>query len=112
MKDVCILEKPRPRSMTGEDIAKELGITRMAVSQSLKRALKKIYNLLKKNNRHYDSFEIAVTISQILQVSIDSDSEMKKFFNLFPDKIKKEIKKDAKNHVNYCSQCPFDKTMC
>jgi len=108
MENVCVLERP----MTGEEIAQELGISRMAVSQSLKRALKKIYLLLKKNNRHYDSFEVAVTISQILCVSIDSDSEMKKFFNLFPDNIKKEIKEHAKRHVNYCSQCPFDKTMC
>lgn len=108
MENVLFIE---PRPMNGSDIAEVLGISRMAVSQSLKRSLKKIYYLLKKSNRHLDPFEIAVTMSQILCVSLDSDKEMNKFFNLFPVDLKKEIKTHAKNHVSYCSQCPF-KTLC
>lgn len=108
-KDFVFFETGRP--IIGSDIAKILNISRMAVSQALKRALKKIYYLLKKNNRHLDPFEVAVIISQMFSVSLDSDTEMNKFFNLFPKDLKKEIKTHAKNHVSYCSQCPF-KTLC
>ena len=95
MKDVY---KCRP--MSGSDIANELGISRMAVSQSLKRSLKKIYYSLKKKNKHSDPFQVAVTMSQILRVSSDCDKEMEKFFNLFPAEIKNEIKHHAKKHQN------------
>lgn len=88
------------KSMTGSDISKELRITRMAVSQSLKRSLKKIYYTLKKNNRHLDPFEIAVEMSQILCVSLDCSNEVNKFFNLFPADIKDEIKFHAEKYQN------------
>lgn len=88
------------KSMTGTEISKDLHITRMAVSQSLKRSLKKIYYRLKKYNRHLDPFEIAVTMSQILCVSMDCSNEVNKFFNLFPKDIKEEIKYYATKHQN------------
>lgn len=91
------------KPMHGTDISKELGVTRMAISQALKRSFRKIYNSLKKTNGYYDPFEIAVVMSQMFRVSIDSENEMTKFFNLFPANIKQEIKEHAKNHVNYCS---------
>jgi len=88
------------KSMTGSEISKDLRITRMAVSQSLKRSLKKIYYNLKKNNRSLDPFEIAVTMSQILCVSLDCYNEVNKFFNLFPRDIKEEIRYYATKHQN------------
>lgn len=88
------------KSMNGTDVAKELGVTRMAVSQSLKRSLKKIYYMLKKSNRHLDPFEIAVIMSQLLCVSLDCENEVNKFFNLFPVDIKREIKYHAEKHQN------------
>jgi len=99
------------RPMSGSDIAEILGISRMAVSQALKRSLKKVYFLLKKANRHLDPFDIAVTMSQIFKVSLDNDKEMIKFFNLFPSEIKKEIKTNAKDKFRSCSKCQF-KVMC
>jgi predicted transcriptional regulator len=87
------------KSMTGSDVANRLGVSRMAVSQSLKRSLKKIFFILKKSNKHLDSFEIAVTISHLLRVSLDCENEMNKFFNLFPMDIKKEIKNHAKKYI-------------
>lgn len=99
------------KSMSGTEISKELDVSRMAVSQALKRSLKKVYFLLKKYNRHLDSFDIAVTMSQIFKVSLDNDKEMIKFFNLFPPEIKKEIKTNAKDKFRSCSKCAF-KVMC
>ena len=87
------------KSMTGSDVAERLGVSRMAISQSLKRSLKKIFLKLKRNNKHLDSFEIAVTLSQLLRVSLDCENEMNKFFNLFPMDIQKEIKNHAKNYI-------------
>ena len=86
------------KSMTGTEISNDLRITRMAVSQSLKRSLKEIYYKLKKHNRHLDSFEIAVAMSQLLCVSMDCSNEVNKFFNLFPNDIKEEIKYHATKH--------------
>lgn len=109
MENVYVEEDRRP--MSGSEIAEVLGVSRMAVSQALKRAVKKIYYLLKKANKHLDSFDIAVMMSQILSVSLDSESEMNKFFNLFPGDIKKEIKHHAKDRFRSCDQCTF-KTLC
>ena len=95
MEDVYFENTP----MSGEEIAQVLGISRMAVSNSLKRSLKKIFFFLKKTNKNLDSFEIAVTMSELLNVSVDNSSEMSKFFNLFPPAIKREIKENAKNYI-------------
>ena len=99
------------KSMSGTDVSEELHVSRMAVSQSLKNSFKKIYHLLKKYNRHLDPFDIAVTMSQLFCVSFDCDSEVNKFFNLFPSEIKKEIKTYAKDKFRSCAKCEF-KTMC
>ena len=90
-------EEPKP--LSGAEVADVLGISRMAVSQTLKRGLKKIYYFLKKRNRHLDPFEIAVLMAEILCVAKDSDSEMNKFFNLFPSDIKEEIKIYAEDRI-------------
>jgi len=108
-RDFVIFLNGKP--MSGTDVSNELGVSRMAVSQTLKRGFKKIYLLLKKYNRHLDSFEIAVTMSQIFRVSLDNDQEMVKFFNLFPMDIKKEIKINAKDKFRNCPKCSFE-TMC
>ena len=77
--------------MTGTEIAKELGISRQAVSNTLKRGLKKLYDALKKENKT-GAFETAVNIAIGFNVV---DSEYKKFFKLFPPAIRKEIEADA-----------------
>jgi len=78
--------------MSGEDIAQKLGITRQAVSNTLKRALKKIFIEFKKLEPEWNDFETAVAMSQMLKVGSD---EMSKFFKMFPPDIKKRIELDA-----------------
>jgi len=83
------------RPMTGAQIARELGITRQAVSNNLKRAISKVYAEVKKTESGWGPFEAAVAMSQMFGVEQDSPEELKKFFKLFPPKIRKEIEEDA-----------------
>jgi predicted transcriptional regulator len=80
--------------MNGADIAREIGITRQAVSNILKKAMGKVYIEVGKLDKTMKPFEISCMMLRILDVPSDSD-EIKKFYNLFPPKIKKEIEKDA-----------------
>ena len=81
--------------MSGAQIAKELGITRQAVSQTIKRALAKMYKALKKENKT-SPFETAANIAIGLEMG-DDDADWKKFYKLFPPAIRKEIEDDAKS---------------
>jgi DNA-binding transcriptional regulator GbsR (MarR family) len=86
-----ITDKP----MTGAEIARELNISRQAVSNNLKRAMTKVYTEVKKGEPSWGAFETAVAMSQMFGVEQDSPEELKKFFKLFPPKIRKEIEADA-----------------
>jgi DNA-binding CsgD family transcriptional regulator len=81
--------------MSGSEIAKEIGVSRQAVSNTLKRGLKKLYLTVKKENKT-GPFETAVGIAIGLNVD---DSEYKKFFKLFPPDIRKEIEADASKRM-------------
>jgi len=86
---------------TGSEIAKELNITRQAVSNTLKRAMKKAFLEFKKIDKSWDDFETAIAMSQGFSDVITSDDEveLKKFFRLFPPDIKKRIEKDAEKRM-------------
>jgi DNA-binding transcriptional regulator LsrR (DeoR family) len=77
--------------MSGSDIAKELGISRQAVSNTLKRAMKKAFVEAKKIE-DWDAFETAVAMSVMFG---QGETDLKKFFRLFPPDIRKEIEADA-----------------
>lgn len=79
-------------SKTGAEIAKELGITRQAVSNTLKRAMAKVYAETRKLEKGWTPFEVAAAMSIIFNVE---EIEIAKFFKLFPPKIRKEIENDA-----------------
>lgn len=84
--------------MTGAQIAKELNVTRMNVSQMLKRAMAKLYAEMCKEEPEMDPFERAVQLSKILGVNFSDETEMKKFYKLFPLSIRKKINEDAQRH--------------
>lgn len=88
------------RPMTGAQIARELGITRQAVSNNLKRAMTKVYADVKKIEKSWGPFEVAVAMSQMFGVEQDSQEELKKFFKLFPPKLRKEIEQDAVSQLS------------
>ena len=79
-------------SMTGAEIAKELGITRQAVSNTLKRAMKKMFISMKKDNPDMSDFDVAVSLQVGLGVD---DVDVKKFFKLFPPDVRKKIEASA-----------------
>jgi len=81
-------------SMTGAEIAKDLGITRQAVSNTLKRAMKKMFIAMKKENPDQSDFDVAVSLQ--IGLGVD-DVDVKKFFKLFPPDIRKKIESSAKN---------------
>jgi len=83
--------------MSGAAIAKELGISRQAVSNTLKRAMKKAYIEARKIDKS-SPFEAAVILSQIFD---QGEDDIKKFFKLFPPDIRKEIEADAREKLGW-----------
>ena len=82
--------------MTGAEIAKELDITRQAVSNTLKRTLNKLISAVRKDNPEWDYFDSATSIMTFLNVD---DEEVFKFFRLFPPKTRQKIESDARKHM-------------
>lgn len=80
------------KAMSGSEIARELGITRQAVSQTLKRTMGKVYTNLLKENITENPTETVFFMRDWLGVEDEEDIEM--FFSLFPLKIRSEIKED------------------
>ena len=88
--------------MSGEEIAQALydqgitkkKITRQAVSNTLKRAMDKVFKEMKKSNPDLDAFEIAAALATGWGAA-NTVAEMKKFFTLFPPKLRKEIEAAA-----------------
>ena len=85
--------------MSGADIARELNITRSAVSQSLRRSIKRIYSYIKNRNNGLSTIEVMSIMANMFNVK--TNSQYKKFFNLFPINIKGEFYAEAKK-VGYC----------
>lgn len=86
--------------LTGAEIAKEMGITRQAVSNTLKRAMKKMFNEFQKIDKSWDAFEVAVAMAQGFGDLTNDEVEMKKFFRLFPPDLKRKIEKDAEKRFS------------
>ena len=85
--------------LTGAEIATSLNISRQAVSQTLKRGLKKIFDELKKENKDSDAFEIAIGIAHGLDIM--DEREYEKFFRLFPPATRKEIEEAARKRMSH-----------
>ena len=86
-------EKP----MSGSEIAEACGgMSRQAVSNILKKAMKKYYKEVKKLDESWTPFECVCTMMKMFHVPND-DAEIKKFFTLFPPEIKAEVTADLVN---------------
>lgn len=82
------------KAMSGSEIARELGITRQAVSLTLKRAVLKIYTKVIQDKLADNPFEAAIMMQEFF--GITNDEDVKQFFELFPKKIQLEISKYAR----------------
>jgi hypothetical protein len=78
----------------GSEIALELGgMSRQAVSNVLKKAMKKFYKEVRKLDSSWTPFECVCTMMKMFHIPND-DTEIRKFFQLFPPDIKAEVTQD------------------
>lgn len=85
------------KARTGSEISRELDISRQAVSQSLKRAIIKVYEGLLIE-------EICDTPTESLMFmrewfGVQDDEDIQQFYDLFPKYIKDEIMNDARTYT-------------
>ena len=85
------------RAKTGSEIARELGISRQAVSQSLKRALTKMYTGLINEGVTSSPIETIMYLRDWLGVTDEED--IQQFYDMFPKNIKDDIRLDAGNYT-------------
>ena len=86
-------------TMTGEEIAEELGQTRQNVSRILKKILARSIAMVRRTDPKKGWFDSAVQVAKIMGVDFSIESEVKKFFTLFPLRIKKLIEDDARSRL-------------
>ena len=91
----CEIRKP----MSGSEIAKEMGMSRQAVSYSIKKSMKKMYKRIKNLGMADTPFQIILVLMTVLNVN-SSVEEIKNFMKLFDEDITKAVMEDAKNTYN------------
>jgi DNA-binding transcriptional regulator LsrR (DeoR family) len=84
------------RAMSGSEISRSLGITRQAVSQALKRAMKKVYVGLQEQNITENPTETVLFMREWFGITDEEDIEQ--FFDLFPSEIQEEIRAHARSY--------------
>jgi len=94
--DVNCVKHETGKHLSGTMIAEKLNISRAAVSQILKRSIKKIYLSLKNSNKEYSTIQIISGMAKLF--NIKTESEYKKFFRLLPENVKGEINAAAKDN--------------
>lgn len=86
-------------SKTGAEIARELNISRQGVSNTLKRAMKKVFLEFRKLDKEWDAFDTAVALAMGIGDLTEDEIELKKFFKLFPPDIRKQIEADGEKKL-------------
>jgi hypothetical protein len=93
-----ILEKlitgPFEEPMSGSEIGKRLGVSRAAISSTLKKGLPKYWKGFKELYPDADPWELFWIIVQ----STGMDDDPNKLLKLFPQNIQKEVEKYAAHH--------------
>jgi hypothetical protein len=92
--------------MSGQEIAEALHIKRQAVSQSLKRGMRKSYHFIRKTWPELSPLSASIFLLRYLdkEGTVDFDlAERTKFVRLFPPDVRQEIEDDieAKRGTSY-----------
>jgi len=87
----CVLYKTG-QHMNGREIGEVLNISKVAVSYSLRRAIKKIYNKLKSKN--ISPFDIFCSMGNVF--NLKTVEEYKWLLNLFSKEIRREVNEEAR----------------
>jgi|GEM_PF-2151317 len=80
------------------EIARQLGISRQAVSQALKRGLRKFYYGVQKMDNTWTPFQVVMVMARMLQQD-GSIKELKTFINLLPSDVRSLVVEDAIKRV-------------
>jgi len=77
------------KHLVGEEIAKHFGVSKQTVSVILKKAIKKLYLKLRKDNKDFGAFETVCLLSEMFRVK--TQDEYRRFYKLFPKEIKDQV---------------------
>lgn len=84
----------------GSEIAKDLGMTRQAVSVSIRKSIKKMYKRVISLGIADTPFQAVLVLMEVLNVNSNSPKDIKEFIRLFDKDIMELIKEDAKKIYN------------
>jgi DNA-binding transcriptional regulator LsrR (DeoR family) len=84
------------KPMTGSEIARELDITRQAVSQTLKSGIRKMYNEVLRTKIADTPFDAICALMYGFNLHEASQEEVVDFLFLLPNDIRREVEKDAR----------------
>ncbi|KFZ26322.1 MAG: hypothetical protein KQ78_01495 [Candidatus Izimaplasma bacterium HR2] len=84
------------QAKTSSHIARELNISRQAVSQTLKRTIIKVYKGLQENKITTNPTETIMFMRDWF--GIEDDDDIQQFYDLFPQDIRDDIKAHARNY--------------
>ena len=88
------------KPMNGSQIAKELGISRQAVSFALRKAILKMYNEVLKQGYADSPFDAVYTLMVMLGLNKGDIEDISEFISLFPKNIQNSFKIDASKIYN------------
>jgi len=84
------------KACTGSEIARTLGISRQAVSQTLKRSVTKIYKGLQDEGITTSPMETILYMRDWFNITDEED--LQQFYDMFPKTIRDEIKEHARTY--------------
>lgn len=84
----------------GSEIAKELGMTRQAVSVSIRKSMKKMYKRVLTLGLANTPFQAALVLMEALNINSNSPADLKEFMRLFDKDTMRSITEDAKRIYN------------
>lgn len=84
------------KGMTGSEIARELDITRQAVSQTLKSGIRKLYHEILRQKIADTPFDAICAMMYAFDIHKAPQEEITDFIFLLPNDIRREVEKDAR----------------
>jgi hypothetical protein len=81
--------------MNGAEIAREIGITRQAVSYTLRKSMIKMYHTVIDKGWAESPFEAVIVLMSILNVNKGDMKDIQEFISLFSLDIQNDVKNDA-----------------
>lgn len=88
------------RPMNGAEISRELGISRQAVSYTLRRAMGKLYNHMLTDGTADTPFNAILALMGILGVNNSDINDIQQFLKMFDKKIIEEVTEEARKSFN------------